>query len=47
MKNKKNTKDIKQRSVAILAAKSRNSAGFMGDRRKKRSKEHANHNDGW
>lgn len=43
MKNKK-TKN--PRSFVSLAAKLRK-GGAMGDRRKKRSKERANHFDGW
>lgn len=47
MSRKNTTKDIKVRSVALLSAKSRHSAGFMGDRRKKRAKETKSHFEGW
>lgn len=44
---KKNTKKPEPRHAAILVARSRSSAGFMGDRRKKRSKERQNIMEGW
>lgn len=47
-KNKSGNKgEIKRRSAAIFDAQSRKSAGPMGDRRKKRSKERENIMDGW
>lgn len=47
-KNKnKSTADIKRRSASIFDAQTRKSAGFMGDRRKKRSKERQDHQEGW
>ncbi len=41
------TTEIKHRHAAVVVAQSRKSAGFMGDRRKKRSKERSNIFDGW